>query len=189
MNDPATDPRTKPEIIAQLRQVQAQVAETVLRISPAQFERGSAASWSPSDYLRHLLLSVKPVSKALGFPPAALRRRFGEVTHPPQDFAQITARYRARLDEGVRAEDYENVTPAAFRIPETMTDPQAGLVAVWHEAHEKLYAGLENWSEADLDAVQMLHPALGGISVREMLFFTIAHNRLHGEDIRKAGSQ
>lgn len=189
MDQPSSDPQSKNEIIAQLRRTQQEVADTVRQLSAAQFVRGSAASWSASDYLKHLLLSVKPVSKALGFPPAALKRRFGEVTHPPLTYAQITARYRARLDEGVRAEDYENITPAAFRMPEGVTDPQLGLVELWNEAHEKLYAGLENWSEADLDSVQILHPALGGISTREMLFFTLYHNHLHGSDIRAAAKK
>lgn len=187
MNYASADPQTKPEIVAQLRHAQQDVAGTVRQIEPDRFVRGSADSWSASDYLKHLLLSVQPVSKALGLPPAALKRRFGEVSHAPLTYSQITARYHVRLDEGVRAEDYENITPATFRMPEGMTDPQAGLIELWDEAHEKLFAGLENWSEADLDSVQILHPALGGISVREMLFFTLYHNRMHGNDIRVAG--
>ena len=188
-----TDPHSKPEIIDALRQVQHTVAETVQRIPAAQFERGSAESWSPADYLKHLLLSFKPFAKAISFPPAALKRRFGEVSHPPMTFSKVVARYQARLDEGVRAEDYEAVTPATFRLPEgslgydAERDLQTTLLDLWNEAHERMFTALDQWTEADLDTVQILHPAIGSISVREMLFFTLYHNNLHGNDIRKAG--
>ncbi len=182
-----SDPQSKPEIIDALRRVQAVVDAAVRALPPERFEQGSAAAWSPADYLKHLLLSNKPFAKALTLPPAALARRFGEVTHTPMPYAEIAARYRARLDEGARAEDYEAILPTAFRVPEGAADLQAALLDVWNEAHERMVAGLAGWTEADLDRVRIMHPALGSISVREMLFFTIYHNTLHGDDIRKAG--
>jgi hypothetical protein len=186
ISDP--QPQTKPEIIIRLRQVQRDLSDTVRNMPAPQFERGTAQAWSPADYLKHLLLSVKPFAKALSFPPDALKRRFGEITRPPLSYAELEAKYRARLAEGIRAEDYEAVTPATFRIPEGTTDVRATLVDLWEEAHERMITGLEHWSEGDLHAVQILHPALGGISVREMLFFTIFHNTLHAEDIAASGS-
>lgn len=183
-----SDPQTKPEIIIRLLQVQRDLSDTVRKMSTAQFERGTAQAWSPADYLKHLLLSVKPFAKALTFPPDALKRRFGDVTRPPLTYAELEAKYQARLAEGIRAEDFESVTPATFHMPEGTTDMQATLVDLWDEAHERMFTGLEHWSEADLDTVQILHPALGGISVREMLFFTIFHNTLHTGDIVASGS-
>ena len=181
-----SEPQSKPEIIDQLRLVQHGVSETVQGISAARFEQGTAQAWSPGDYLKHLLLSVKPFAKAVGFPPAALRRRFGEVSQPPQSYGTIVAAYQARLAQGIRAEDYEAITPGAFRVPEGTVDLKAYLVGLWDDAHERMITGLAQWSEADLDTIQIMHPALGSVSVREMCFFTIAHNKLHWNDIRVA---
>ncbi len=183
-----SDPQSKPEIIEQLRRVQQGVAETVAGIPAAHFERGSAEAWSPSDYLKHLLLSVKPFAKAVTFPPDALKRRFGVPSRPSLPYADLVARYQARLDEGVRAEDYVGITPAAFRMPDGIADVRAYLLDLWNEAHERMFGGLAGWSEADLDGVAILHPAIGTISTREMLFFTIFHNTLHWNDIRVAGT-
>jgi hypothetical protein len=38
---------------------------------------------------------------------------------------------------------------------------------------------MERWSEAELDAYRLPHPLLGRLSVREMMFFTLLHNRHH----------
>jgi len=48
---------------------------------------------------------------------------------------------------------------------------------------------LVHWSETDLDTHQFQHAALGMITVREVLFFTIFHNTLHWNDIRAASAQ
>lgn len=184
----SSDPQSKPEIVIRLRHVQRDLSDTVHTMSAVQFEAGTPQSWSPADYLKHLLLSVKPFAKALSFPPDALKRRFGEITRPPLPYAEVEAKYRARLAEGIRAEDYAAVMPVTFRLPEGTTDLRTTLVDLWDEAHERLFTGLEQWSEADLDTVQMLHPAVGAISVREMLFFTLFHNALHTRDIAAAVS-
>jgi hypothetical protein len=101
-------------------------------------------------------------------------------------YSNLVAAYQARLDQGIRAEDYDGVMPTTFRLPEGVDNLQAYLVGLWNEAHERLFAGLAAWSEADLDEVAILHPAMGTISVREMLYFTIFHNNLHWGDIRVA---
>lgn len=44
---------------------------------------------------------------------------------------------------------------------------------------------LEGWSERDLDRIRMPHPILGMLTTREMLFFTLYHNRHHVEAARR----
>lgn len=179
-----SDPYTKPEIVERLRAIHLGVVATVDSIPAAQFDAGSAESWSPAGYLKHLLLSVKPFAKAVTFPPDALKRRFGSPARPSIPYADLVARYQARLDEGARAEDFEGILPTSFRMPDDVADIQVYLVDLWNEAHERMFGGLENWSEDQLDGVAILHPAIGTISVREMLYFTIFHNTLHWNDIR-----
>ncbi|MCC6804401.1 MAG: DinB family protein [Anaerolineae bacterium] len=181
-----SDPYTKPEIIERLRDIQHEVAVIVAAIPPARFDAGSAESWSPAGYLKHLLLSVKPFAKAVTFPPDALKRRFGSPDRPMLPYAELCARYQARLDGGIRAEDYEAILPTAFRMPDDAANVQAYLIDLWNEAHDRMIGGLDVWTEAHLDGVAILHPAIGTISVREMLFFTIFHNTLHWNDIRAA---
>ncbi len=183
-----SDPYLKPEIVEQLREVQRGVHQSAADMSSEAFFRGTAEAWSACDYLKHLLLSVKPFAKAMTYPPDALKRRFGESSRASTRYAELVARYEARLSEGIRAEDYDLIMPANFRMPDGVEDLRAYLIDLWDEAHDRMIEGMDHWSEADMDSVQILHPALGTITVREMLFFTIFHNRLHWNDIRVAGA-
>ncbi len=181
-----SDPQTKADIIEHLRAVQHDLTATVQSIPAADFERGTAEAWSPANYLKHLLLSVKPFAKAITFPPDALKRRFGTAPYPSQTYAELVARYQVRLAEGIRAEDYDTVMPTTFRIPDDTPDVQVYLLDLWNEAHNRMIDGLGRWSESDLDTIAILHPALGTITTREMFFFIIYHNMLHWNDIRAA---
>jgi DinB family protein len=181
-----SDPQSKAEIVEQLQQVRRGLSETVEQMPAEQFYRGTAEAWSACDYLQHLLLSNKPFAKGLTLPCAEIKKLFGEPSRPSMSYAGLVAKYHGRLDDGIRAEDYQPVTPVSFRMPEEITDVQAYLLKSWTETHEKMYGGLAHWSESDLDTNQLMHPAMGLITVREMLFFTIYHNTLHWNDIQAA---
>jgi hypothetical protein len=182
------DPQSKAEIVEQLQQVQHGLSKTVEQMPAEQFYRGTTEAWSPCDYLKHLLLSNKPFAKGLNLGPAEIKKLYGEPSRPSMSYAGLVAKYHGRLDEGIRAEDYQPITPVAFRMPEGIADVQAHLLKSWNETHEKMYGGLAMWSETGLDMHQLMHPAMGPITVREMLFFTIYHNTLHWKDIQAAVS-
>jgi DinB superfamily len=181
------DPQTKAEIIDQLRLVQQGVSDTAQAIPAAHFYQGTAESWSASDYLKHLLLAVKPFAKGISLPREQIRALFGQPDHASRSYADLVTVYQDRLATGLRAEDVPIVMPTGYRMPEGMADVQAYLVQTWNEAHTKLFDGLAGWSEADLDTHQFPHAALGLLTAREILFFTLYHNRLHWGDIRVAG--
>ncbi len=55
----------------------------------------------------------------------------------------------------------------------------------WSRAGEALVAKTRGWNEASLDKYRMPpHPLLGKLTVREMLLFTLYHDRHHLESVR-----
>ena len=182
------DSRSKAEVTEQLQQVQRAVHDNIAAMTEAQFNAGSDQSWSAAGYLKHLILSIKPVAKAIKLPQERLQSMFGQPEKPSRTYAEVMAAYQARLAEGIRAEDFDRVTPGFYRFPEGITDEKTYLTQTWDESNERLLAALEQWDEVTLDNHQMPHPAIGMITVREMLFFTLFHNRLHAEDIQRAGA-
>ena len=44
---------------------------------------------------------------------------------------------------------------------------------------------LRNWRDTDLDKYFLPHPLLGKLTIREMLFFTLYHDRHHVNNVRK----
>lgn len=173
----------KSTIISELRKTQTELSDYVQSISQSQFEQRQGESWSAEGYLKHLILSNKPFVKGLNLAKEGLAKMFGESSKGSRSYEDLTALYKSRLAEGVRAENFDKVTPDFYRIPEGITDEKAYFVDTWNETHEKLYVALENWEESDLDRYQIPHPAIGNITIREMLYFTISHNRLHYNDI------
>jgi hypothetical protein len=180
-----SDPVTQAELIAQLEALQHDLGGKLRGYSEAQFFTVGADAWSAADYLKHLLLSIKPVAKGLGLPQDRILSMFGPAEHPSMTYAEIARRYGARLAEGIRAEDYEKVVPAAYRVPEGVTDLKAYLVDQWDEANQKFISAIRLWGEADLDSHQLPHPAIGNLTLRELIHFTLHHNRLHAGDIER----
>lgn len=178
---------TKAEIIAQLGETAATVKADLAAMTPEQFEHSIPPEWSASGYLKHLLLSIKPLVRGLKVPPLALAGMFGKADRQSMSYAQLVETYQQRLNEGVRAEDFSDVTPQAFRIPAEVTDEKAYLCGLWDKANADLIEALDTWDEQQLDEYVLPHPAIGSITVREMLFFTVYHNHLHGQDIRRVG--
>jgi hypothetical protein len=179
-------PHSKTELIAQLADIQHNLADTVRSASEDRLTVTSGDDWSGADYLKHLILTIKPLAKALSLPPDRLRAMFGQPGHPSKSYDSIVAAYQKRLDEGIRAEDYPVVVPAVYRMPDTVTSLKDYLLETWNDSNTRLLAALDNWDDTDLDAYQLPHPAIGSITVREMLFFTIHHNTLHWHDIQAA---
>lgn len=179
-------PQSKTELIEQLSHVQREVTTAVQNMSDAQFNSGSDESWSAAGYLKHLILSVKPFAKAMNLPAAQLEKMFGKPDRPSRTFAEVIAAYKAKLDEGLKAENSPSVTPTLYRFPEDTTDEKAHLVQAWNDGNNRLIAALDNWSEAGLDAYQLPHPAGDVLTLREMLFFTVYHNTTHWHDIEQA---
>ncbi len=180
------DPKSKKDILEQLTHVHEGVKQFIQNTPADQFDKGTSESWSAAGYLKHLILSVKPVAKAINFPQEQLQTMFGQSESGSKTYDEIVGMYKTRLAEGVRAEDYDRVTPDFYRFPEGVQDVQVYLAETWDESNRRLLGALQNWAEADLDIYQLPHPAIGLITVRETLFFTLYHNTLHWNDMQQA---
>lgn len=180
------NPVSKSDVMDALRPVQRGLAETVATMPRDHFERPiDEGLWSPDFYLRHLILSSKPFVRVLEMRPDGARRLFPPPERPSMSYAELVNLYETKLAEGVRAEAVPQVTPDGYRFPDDVTDRQAFLLRTWNDTGDRLSAALDQWSESDLDAIQIPHPAIGMLTVREMLFFTLHHNTLHWGDIRR----
>src|SRR5688572_5532517 len=101
----------KSSIIQELRQTQSELAQTIQSLSADDFNRSEGESWSAAGYLKHLILSNKPFVKGLNLPKERLAGMFGESEDGSRSYDEMVAIYQGRLDAGIKAENYENVTP------------------------------------------------------------------------------
>lgn len=169
---------TIPDIRAALAATATAVSAFFASLTPEQLTTRRADEWAPLDDLAHLRLSVQPVVRALMAPKVVIALRFGVARRPSLPYSALAARYRARLEGGVRAPPQFVPRPRHDLTPEAYRDH---LLTRWAELGDRLWRALERWNERSIDRYQLLHPALGKLTVREILYFTHLHNLHHIE--------
>lgn len=136
------------------------------------FQAFEEDKWSPADILGHLILSTKPLSKALAMPRLDLQATFGKRNRPESTVQEVHDKYYSRLGEGVKA-------PPAFTYRNVTSKSKEQLIQSFNDELRLLLERIDTWSEKDLSDYVLPHPALGKLTIREMLFFTHFHTLHH----------
>lgn len=137
-----------------------------------RFEFAPEGKWSTGQHLEHLVRSAQPINMVLRLPKIMIKWRFGKPDRPGGSFDELVALYQGALAKGGAASG-RFVPPAipVARKPE--------LLQTYRNEKDRLVAGLAKWSEAKLDRYVVPHPLIGNLTIREILFFTVYHNRHH----------
>ena len=180
--------QTKTDIQQALQEANQHVTDVSKNVLATDFLKGTSDNWSSADYLKHLILSVKPFARGLSLPPEQREKIFKRADRASLTYDELVTRYQQGIQAGVRAENSPSFTPAQYKMPDEAEDIQSHLISTWEDACMRLMTALDQWSEDDLDTFVVPHPALVEITIREMCYFTIHHNRLHGNDIQHAAS-
>ncbi|HEX2835191.1 MAG TPA: DinB family protein [Thermoanaerobaculia bacterium] len=145
------------------------------------FFRRIGESWSPAETVRHLVKSLRPVAKALGMSKLVLRLLFGRPRRAPESFDELVTRYRGLLAAGGEAGRF---APSPRHEPDLAAFRQT-ILRDYAGANRSLRAALATWPDEKLDRLQLPHPLLGKLSVREMLYFTLYHLRHHMDVVER----
>jgi len=168
-------PQTGEQLIHAFDQQEAESTAYWNAFDAEAFFRAIGTSWSPAETVRHLNKSTRPVVKALTMPRIALRLMFGRPRRESVTYDALRARYQQLLAEGGRAGRF---APSA----QSEQDLQAWrerIMADFARVNRELRAAIARWPESKLDRLQLPHPLLGKLTIREMLFFTLYHQRHH----------
>lgn len=181
------EPFSGAEIVRELRALHARSREIWRGFSNTEFFFPLGDAWSPADNVRHLLKSNRPVLRALSTPKVLLLLRFGAGLRPSQTYSEVRERYLARLAAGVTAGRF---APRPLGSSDQTEEQRSSLMASLDQVSESLAGAVSNWREWQLDRLRLPHPALGRLTVREMLFFTLYHNLHHVRNVvRRAGAR
>lgn len=173
------EPSTGAEIAQELRALHARSREVWDGFSTSEFFFPPGDAWSPADNVRHLLKSNRPVVRAL-ITPKLLLLGFGVGFRPSRPYEEVRERYLARLAAGVTAGRF---TPRPLASSDQTEERREALMAALDETSEQLVSAISGWREWQLDRFRLPHPALGRLTVREMLFFTLYHNLHHVRNV------
>ena len=131
--------------------------------------------------MRHLSKSIRPVVKALAMPRILLRFSFGKARRDSMTYDALRSRYDQALAEGGNAGRF---APSQ----RSESDLEAWRLAITGEfarTNAELRRNIARWRDRKLDRFQLPHPLLGKLTVREMLFFTLYHQRHHIEVVQR----
>jgi hypothetical protein len=167
---------TGKEIITALERQEADSAAYWNAFDEATFFKKIGTGWSPADTVRHLAKSNRPVAKALRYPKILLRILFGAAPRPSISYEELVANYRKKLSEGGQAGSF---------APSSSEKDRATIMGDFTSTQRDLRANISRWSDKQLDRLQMPHPLLGKLTVREILLFTLYHQRHHVDAINR----
>jgi hypothetical protein len=176
------EPRTKPEILRELRTLHERSTRFWEAFSTADFLEPIGEAWSPADNVRHLSKSIRPLAQGLRVPKPLIFLRFGLSLRGSRGYEEIREVYQGILAGGADAGRFApkpegpSVDPEAWRR-ELMERREATAKA--------LEEAIELWGERALDRCRLPHPLLGKLTVREMLFFTLYHNLHHVRNVAR----
>jgi len=168
----------KQEIIQKLNENYSAFNSAINTFSDAEFEYSKPEKWSAGQQLKHLVLSVKPLTQALLLPGFVPKILFGKANRPGKSFDELVSKYLAKIEAGGKASG--NYVPSVVYIAEKEKLTNALDVAL-----QQLTKRLNNISESDLDVIILPHPLLGKLTLREMLYFTIYHAVHHTSSVKK----
>lgn len=140
------------------------------------------SAWSPADNVRHLTKSMRAVTQGMRLPRLVLLLAFGRATAPSRSYTAVRDIYRARLALGATAGRF---TPRPQAQPVDPDVARVRTMASHAAAVEGLCEAIAAWPEGALDSRRLPHPLLGRLTVREMLYFTLYHNRHHLDNVQR----
>ena len=145
--------------------------DAVEGLSEDQFMKHIDGKWSVADVMQHLYLSARPIVRLMTGPREVFAQ-WGEPALPARTYDQIEAAYSQGV-KNVKAP--ATVSPR----PEDMGVSQQEMIARFSGVYQALIEAVTTWPDNELDQYVIPHPALGKLSVREMLYFVSVHTRHH----------
>lgn len=135
-----------------------------------------AEKWSIAQHAQHLINAVRGIAGALK--DTSTLAQFGTADRPSLDYVTIKVNYQNVLEKLKR----EGKMP--YRHLD-ITENKAELLANFRTIHQKLLERLAGLTETELDSLQVPHPVLGMMTMREMLLFTAIHIKHHYDIVVK----
>lgn len=163
----------KAQIKSGLRQSFGEVVYAIHSMSQETYSKPRAeGKWSPKEVLGHLWLSTTPVVKSLSIPKEKLMAKFGTLERAEYAYDDLKSKYIKALTTGIKA-------PPPFVFSEEDSLKKEELLSKFNQSLEDVLTMMENWNEKELSMIVIPHPAIGKVSMREILYFTEFHTIHH----------
>ena len=145
----------------------------LLQLEESKILFKSNGKWSPIQNAEHISKSLLFMNLGLMTPKILIRLFFGSSHRTSISYEQTIDLYKQKLQKGAKSDKlYE---PKNNYNKQSIEKTIASLI----KNSKKTVELIDNFSEKELDDLQIPHPILGKITLREILYFTIYHVTHH----------
>lgn len=136
--------------------------------------------WSPAETVRHLVKSNRAIAETFSTSPLMLRLRYGRSARASMRYEEFVALYVEALRGGATAGRF---APSRRRQAD-LEGWRAWIMNDFVVSQREIRRRLSEWTEENLDRIRVPHPLLGRITMREMAYFVLYHQRHHIRVVR-----
>lgn len=141
-------------------------------LAKKEFELSVHKKWTAGQQLEHIVLCVKGLVLFFSLDKATIEQDFGSTSRQGRSYEALLREYTDNSGGGWKA-------PVRY-IPETNTiNKRENLIQTLEGLIKELGFKIETFTEQELDSLQIPHPSLGILTLREMLYNAIYHVEHH----------
>jgi hypothetical protein len=171
---------TSNELVSEFTTAKNDLYEFYTSIPENLFFSKPENGWSPFENTKHLNTSTSVVSLFLRKELKFLLLLFGH-SDSKKSMQEIIKNYNEKLNSGSGA----GVFSPFFATSDIDIDKKKSEINSLLQSLQDLINVLPSWSEQELDSTNIIHPILGILSVREMLYFSLYHLYHHSSKVQQ----
>ena len=171
-----------PALINRLEKKYAEVFEWMDTYPEADLNLEKVAGkWTAAQHLDHLIKSTEPLNKALRLPRLALNGMFGKNNRQERTYDALVEKYQKAL----KTLDLDPKVASQFSNASKVDFTKGELQSTLEKELARMKKVLAKWKEKDMSVYLLPHPAIGKLTIREMIYFTIYHTEHHLKQLRE----
>ena len=171
-------PTNQSELQAALTVSFQDIIDLSIAVNEEKFYEEKNGKWSIGGNVDHLAMSSFEIV-SMTAKPKTMFEQFGKAKKPSRSYAELVATYKEVLSKGRKAPTDYSPVPNAPKSREELLKS----IGILQAKLEKRIP--EYWTEEELDTYRLPHPAMGMMTMREILAFTVLHNYHHLEAMEK----
>jgi len=160
------------EITAQLKAKYDEFIHHIDQMGERDYLFSYQKKWNAAQQLNHLVLCVQPLVYVYSLTDVAIEEKFGRIVRVNKTYDELKEIYLSKLEQGGKAP--EQFVPQAQMLlsKEELVQQLTGLITKLNEAILKI-------EPTDFESLQIPHPVLGLITLKEMAYNAIYHVEHH----------
>lgn len=137
--------------------------------------RPSPEKWTAGQHALHLLKSAAALEKVLRINKWFLWYKFGKNNRQERDYIGLQKRYKQKLEKASPSFLANN----DFSPDEVTVEDKEIILNKLEQKRERIIKNMSRWNESQLSTFVAPHPALGKMTIRELIYFIAFHNDHH----------